>query len=110
MAATPENLQVLANYLTQTLSGKYDVRKPAEEYLISLEGAQGFTMLLLQLAESEQVDLTVRLAAAINFKNVVKRNWRIIDEHDNKVGVFCGDCVECGYNTGSCRYQLETGR
>lgn len=88
MEATPENLQVLATYLTQTLSEKYEVRKPAEDYLQSVEGTQNYTVLLLRLAESEQVEMTVRLAAAINFKNVIKRNWRIIEEQTNKVSVI----------------------
>ncbi len=87
MSAAQDNLQVLANYLTQTLSEKYEVRKPAEDYLISVEGSPNFTMLLLQLSEAEQVDITVRLAAAINFKNVVKRNWREVEDQQNKVCV-----------------------
>lgn len=85
MEATPENLQVLATYLTQTLSEKYDVRKPAEDYLVSVEGNQNYAMLLLQLVDSEQVDQTIRLAAVINFKNFVKRNWRIVEDQQNKV-------------------------
>ncbi len=88
MSTSQDNLQTLAGYLTHTLSDKYDVRKPAEDYLISVEGSPNFTMLLLQLAEAEQVDMTVRLAAAINLKNVVKRNWRVVDDQENKVGLL----------------------
>ena len=87
MEATPENLQVLVTYLTQTLSEKYEVRKPAEDYLLSVEGTQNYTMLLLRLTESEQVEMTIRLAAAINFKNVIKRNWRIVEDQANKVSL-----------------------
>ncbi len=85
MAVTQDSLTALAGYLTQTLSEKYDVRKPAEDYLISVEGSPNFTMLLLQLIEAEQVEITIRLAAAINFKNVIKRNWRIVEDQENKV-------------------------
>lgn len=85
MEATPENLQALATYLTQTLSEKYEVRKPAEDYLMSVEGTPNYATLLLQLADSEQVEMHIRLAASINFKNFVKRNWRVLEEHPNKV-------------------------
>ncbi len=85
MAVTQDSLSALAGYLTQTLSVKYEVRKPAEDYLISVEGSPNFTMLLLQLIEAEQVEMTIRLAAAIDFKNVVKRNWRVVEDHENKV-------------------------
>lgn len=83
MEASAENLQVLSTYLMHTLSEKYEVRKPAEDYLVSVERNQNYAMLLLQLADSEQIELPVRLAAAINFKNYVKRNWRIVDSIDN---------------------------
>ena len=87
MEATPENVQVLVTYLNQTLSPDYDVRKPAEDYLMSVEKQQGYSILLLRLADSDQVDMPIRLAAAISFKNFVKRNWRII-ENENKVGLL----------------------
>lgn len=85
MESSAENVQVLVNYLTQTLSSEYSVRKPAEDYLMSVEKQSGYSILLLQLADSEQVELSVRLAAVINFKNFVKRNWRIVDVGENKV-------------------------
>ena len=84
MEATPENIQALVTHLKDTLSADYNVRKPAEDKLMSVERQAGYSILLLQLAESEQVEMPIRLAAAINFKNFVKRNWRIVDD-DNKV-------------------------
>lgn len=85
MQATPENLQALASYLGQTLSPEYNVRKPAENYLEQVEGTENYPLLLLQLADSDTTDMTIRLAAAINFKNFVKRNWRIIEDQPNKI-------------------------
>ena len=85
MEATPENLQALATYLDQTLSEKYEVRKPAEDYLMSVEGTENYAMLLLQLADSDQIPSHIRQAATINFKNFVKRNWRIVEDQPNKV-------------------------
>ena len=88
MEATPENLQALAAYLTQTLSDKYEIRKPAEDYLMSVEGTPNYATLLLQLTDSDQVEMHIRLAASINFKNFVKRNWRIVEDKPNKVRQF----------------------
>ena len=88
MEATPENLQALAAYLTQTLSDKYEIRKPAEDYLMSVEGTPNYATLLLQLTDSDQIEMNIRLAASINFKNFVKRNWRIVEDKPNKVRQF----------------------
>lgn len=94
MEATPENLQALVGYLTQTLSDKYEIRKPAEDYLMSVEGTPNYATLLLQLTDSDQVEMHIRLAASINFKNFVKRNWRIVEDMPNEVSLFVGMHVE----------------
>ncbi len=80
-------MQVLVTYLTQTLSPDHAVRKPAEDYLASVETQPGYSILLLQLADSEQADNSIRLSAAINFKNFVKRNWRVVVDEGNKVSL-----------------------
>ena len=85
MEATPENLQVLVSYLTHTLSPEYQVRKQAEDYLVSVETTQNYPMLLLQLTDNEQVEPHIRQAASIMFKNFVKRNWRVIEDKGNKI-------------------------
>ena len=99
MEATAENIQVLVAYLTQTLSPEYEVRKPAEDYLMTVEKQAGYSILLLQLADSEQVELPIRLAAVINFKNFVKRNWRIVDG-ESKVGQGRGQSPKGGWGGG----------
>ena len=85
MEPTPENIQALAAYLTHSLSSQYEIRKQAEDYLESVEGTQNYAILLLQLAESQEIETHIRLAAGITFKNFVKRNWRIVDEKPNKI-------------------------
>lgn len=85
MQATPENLQALAGYLNQTLSTDYNVRNTAEKYLEQVEGTENYALLLLQLADSDSIEMTIRLAASINFKNFVKRNWRVVEDQPNKV-------------------------
>ena len=84
MAAQGNTVEVVAGYLTQTLSQDYNVRKPAEDFLLKTEKESNYSILLLQLAESDQIPMDIRLAAAINFKNFVKRNWRVVDG-DSKV-------------------------
>jgi exportin-2 (importin alpha re-exporter) len=85
MEATPENLQIVATYLTHTLSEDFHIRKQAEDYLISVETNQNYAILLLQLADSDEATSHVRLAASIMFKNFVKRNWRIVEDKDNTI-------------------------
>ena len=50
----------------------------AEQFLQSVETNKGYALLLLKLIAKEDVDLTIRVAAAIAFKNFVKRNWKIV--------------------------------
>ena len=85
MEPTPENLQALVTCLNHTLSDKYEVRKQAEDYLMSVEDRQNYPMLLLQLADSDSTDVHIRLAASITFKNFVKRNWRTKAESQGKI-------------------------
>ena len=94
MEATPENIQALATYLTHTLSPQYEVRKQAEDYLESVEGTQNYAILLLQLAESQDIETHVRLAASVTFKNFVKRNWRIVEEKPNKIAVVDRELIK----------------
>ena len=81
MDATPENLLALSNYLKQTMSPDAAARKPAEDFLRSVEGQRGFPLLLLTLLGSQDSSpetATVKLAAAITFKNYIKRNWKVV--------------------------------
>ena len=52
---------------------------------MSVEATPNYAALLLQLTDSDQVEMHIRLAASINFKNFVKRNWRIVEDQPNKV-------------------------
>jgi exportin-2 (importin alpha re-exporter) len=85
MDPTPENLQTLSNYLKQTMSPVSKDRNQAEKFLQQHEGQQGFSLLLLNLLGSDSNDpqmQCVKLAAAINFKNFIKRNWKIVSFHN----------------------------
>ncbi|XP_060807237.1 exportin-2 [Amyelois transitella] len=80
MEVTDENLATLANYLQQTLNPDPNIRRPAEKFLEGIELNQNYAVLLLHLIEKEAVDMTIRIAAAIAFKNFVKRNWAVDED------------------------------
>ena len=50
----------------------------AEKFLESVEGKEEYNVLLLQIVDDASADGLIRCAAAIAFKNSVKRNWRIV--------------------------------
>ncbi|GBP69393.1 Exportin-2 [Eumeta japonica] len=85
MEVTKENLETLANYLQQTLSPDLNVRKPAEDFLVGVEVNQNFAVLLLNLIDKDNFDITIRMAAAIAFKNYIKRNWPIDEDGTNRM-------------------------
>ncbi|XP_037928334.1 exportin-2 [Teleopsis dalmanni] len=80
MEVTAENLQVLAGYLQQTLSSDPSIRRPAEKLLESIEVQKNYAVLLLNLIDKADADMTIRVAGAISFKNFIKRNWIAEDE------------------------------
>ncbi|XP_059055862.1 exportin-2 [Achroia grisella] len=82
MEVTEDNLATLANYLQQTLNPDPNVRRPAEKFLEGVEVNQNYAVLLLHLIEKEAADMTIRVAAAIAFKNYIKRNWPVEYEGD----------------------------
>ena len=99
MEPTPENLQALSNYLKQTMSPDSKVRNQAEDFLRKHEGQQGFGLLLLNLLGSNSNDAdmqTVKLAAAINFKNFIKRNWKITEDVGDNIHGPDRDAIKNG--------------
>uniref|UniRef100_T1HSJ8 Importin N-terminal domain-containing protein n=1 Tax=Rhodnius prolixus TaxID=13249 RepID=T1HSJ8_RHOPR len=85
MEITEENLRILSNYLSQTLSPDPNIRRPSEKFLITVEGNKNYPILLLQLINSEAIELTIRVAGAVNFKNYVKRNWAVEEGGEDKI-------------------------
>lgn len=77
-AVDTTTLSQLAFQLEQTLSPDPAVRLPAEKILLAAEtSTPHLGLYLLQIAELDGAALNVRVGAAINFKNYVKRNWRL---------------------------------
>ena len=50
----------------------------AEKYLDEADSTPNYGLTLLQLLTTDSADDVVRVAAAITFKNFVKKNWRIV--------------------------------
>jgi exportin-2 (importin alpha re-exporter) len=79
MEVNAENLSGLSGYLEQTLKPEVQLRKPAEDFLRNVEKQKGYSVLLLTLLNPENnADQTIKVAAAIAFKNFVKRNWKVV--------------------------------
>ncbi|OXA64637.1 Exportin-2 [Folsomia candida] len=81
-------LQHLATYIAQTLSPDPAVRKPAEKHLESVEGNLNYPLLLLHLVNTQASggsDPAIPIAAAIAFKNFVRRNWSPDEDAPNKI-------------------------
>ncbi|KAG6449355.1 hypothetical protein O3G_MSEX006002 [Manduca sexta] len=85
MDVTEENLATLANYLQQTLNPDPNIRRPAEKFLESVEVNQNYAILLLHLIDKDVVDLTIRVAASIAFKNYIKRNWPVEEDGVDRI-------------------------
>lgn len=47
----------------------------AEQFLEKVDHNRNFPQLLLMLIDKDEVDMTIRTAGAIAFKNYIKRNW-----------------------------------
>lgn len=47
----------------------------AEKFLRSVETTKNYPILLLHLVNKVEIDMTIRVAGAVTFKNFVKKNW-----------------------------------
>ena len=51
----------------------------AEKFLETVEGNQNYLLLLLHLVDKSEVDMHLRVGAAITLKNFIKRNWKVVN-------------------------------
>lgn len=97
MDINDNNIKVMSEFLANTLSPDPDVRRPgkkrnprisvnleieaffmrlsAEQFLEKVDHNRNFPQILLHLIEKEDIDTTIRISAAIAFKNYISRNW-----------------------------------
>lgn len=82
-ASDPQQLASLATLFQQTLNPAQ--RKEAEEQLAQLVLQPRFAFLLLALMQSDAASTAIRLAAAIQLKNVCKTRWVVDTEDEDPV-------------------------
>lgn len=85
MEVNDSNLQTLAGYLQKTLCPDLTERRAAEKFLESVECNQNYAILLLHLIDKPETELHIRISAAVNFKNYIKRNWRVNEDIGDKI-------------------------
>ena len=76
MEVNAQNIQQLAVYLQQTLSPQNEVRKPAEDFLQSVEANQNYPVLLLHLLQSDGADLNIKVSVQI--KKITSKNFNLL--------------------------------
>lgn len=85
MELTDDNLLTLSEYLKHTLSPDINVRRPAEKFLESVEVNQNYSLLLLHLVDKSEINITIRIAGAVAFKNYIKRNWKVGEDSVDRI-------------------------
>lgn len=43
-----------------------------------MEVNQNYPLLLLHLVDKSEINITIRIAGAVAFKNYIKRNWKVV--------------------------------
>uniref|UniRef100_A0A803R8K2 Importin N-terminal domain-containing protein n=1 Tax=Cannabis sativa TaxID=3483 RepID=A0A803R8K2_CANSA len=78
MALSESDLPAIYSFLTNSLSGDENVRKPAEEALAQCESRPGFCSCLMEIIGAKHLanQVDVRLMASLYFKNSINRYWR----------------------------------
>ncbi|KAK2727938.1 exportin-2-like [Artemia franciscana] len=79
------SVTALAEYLLQTLSPDPANRKQAERCIASIEKGKNYSLILLTLVSSSNLDITIRTTGAITFKNFIKRNWATEEGRGNNI-------------------------
>lgn len=90
----PHGSQVLCFYISICTFVNIILFLIAENFLQSIESNQNYPLLLLNLVDRDNIDLTLRVAGAVTFKNYVKRNWKIDEDEPNKIHQTDRDTVK----------------
>ncbi|XP_018563409.1 exportin-2 [Anoplophora glabripennis] len=94
MEISDDNLQTLGRYLQETLNPDVNVRRPAEKFLEGVEVNQNYPLLLLNLVHKPEVDMTIRVAGAVAFKNYIKRNWPVEEDQPDRIHKSDRDAIK----------------
>ncbi|CAM0141374.1 importin-alpha export receptor [Umbelopsis sp. WA50703] len=85
MEINDQTYGALQQYLRQTFDPS--TQKQAEHSLAQVEVQRNFPLLVIKLIGDQTADPTIRFAAALFFKNYVKRHWVPDDETANKIAL-----------------------
>ncbi|XP_066597006.1 exportin-2 isoform X2 [Prorops nasuta] len=80
MELTANDYGAISEYLQRTLSPDAGVRRPAEKFLEHLEESPSYALFMFSLVTKEEIDITVRMAGSVAFKNFIKRYWVVEDD------------------------------
>ncbi|KAJ3354073.1 Exportin-2 [Entophlyctis luteolus] len=75
----------IVQHFQNTLSPVQAVRLSAEKALVSSELAPGFSIVLLQVVSAPDLDPSIRITAAVYFKNFVKKHWKQVEGEPDKI-------------------------
>ena len=81
----PQAVEGLASLFQATLSPDHATRKGAEAQIVAAQSQPGYPQLLLSLVSSGAsagISPAVRLAAAVNFKNLCKTTWNDSEDRE----------------------------
>uniref|UniRef100_A0A0N5AQY9 Exportin-2 n=1 Tax=Syphacia muris TaxID=451379 RepID=A0A0N5AQY9_9BILA len=106
------DLASVSALLAQTLQPDASTRRTAEEQLRQISHSSGFGRQLAQLSIDVQAPQEIRLAAAVNLKNYIKKNWNLesseIEITDADRLSLRNDILPCMYAaTGNIRKQMS---
>jgi exportin-2 (importin alpha re-exporter) len=85
MDLNEQTFAMIAECLEKTLSPDPNIRRPAERSLETLESRERYGILLLMLCNKTDLQLHIRISAAITFKNFIKRNWRVDEDEQDRI-------------------------
>lgn len=57
----------------------------AEKFLEGVEVNQNYPLLLLNLIQKADVEMTIRVVGAVTFKNYIKRNWSVEQDQPDRI-------------------------
>ncbi|KAI2810344.1 hypothetical protein RDWZM_002654 [Blomia tropicalis] len=73
-------MQQVKQSILLTLSPDPNLRKPAEKFIEQCESQDGFSKVLLEILEHSGEEITLKLSAAIVFKNFIRKYWAYKDD------------------------------
>ena len=90
-----DDVQLLATVLSHTFDNDANIRHRAESELATIESRPGYSSTLLHICVLP-LPLPIKQAAALRFKNRIKRNWLVLEGDEEGEGEGSGGGVRGG--------------